>query len=127
MVLYSQTKTLKSRCYYNSKQSHIISQKVSTNSTSLVPYGTNWGSTLNIGRLSKDLHRLIYLPYNIYSILVGKLLSDGWLEKESLNANTRFSSFYLKTIKQAVAKSDYVIYSFLLLSLQWAIALVFLI
>ena len=97
MILYSQTKTLKSRCYYNSKQSHIISQKVSTNCTSLVPYGTNWGSTLNIGRLSKDLHRLIYLPYNIYSILVGKLLSDGWLEKESLNANTRFR------FKQAVA------------------------
>ena len=72
MVLYSQTKTLKSRCYYNSKQSHIISQKVSTNSTSLVPYGTNLGSTLNIGRLSKDLQRLIYLPYSIYSILVGK-------------------------------------------------------
>ena len=72
MVLYSQTKTLKSWCYYNSKQSHIISQKVSTNSTSLVPYGTNLGSTLNIGRLSKDLQRLIYLPYNIYSILVGK-------------------------------------------------------
>ena len=72
MILYSQTKTCKSWCDYNSKQSHIISQKVSTNCTSLVPYGTNWGSTLNIGRLSKDLHRLIYLPYNNYSILVGK-------------------------------------------------------
>ena len=65
MVLYSQTISLNSRCYYKSKQSHIISQKISTNCTSLVPYGTNWGSTLNIGRLSKDLHRLIYLPYNI--------------------------------------------------------------
>ena len=72
MILYSQTKTLKSRCYYNSKQSQIICQKVSTNCTSLVPYGSNLGSTLKIGRLSKDLQRLIYLPYNIYSILVGK-------------------------------------------------------
>ena len=72
MIFNSQTLSLNSRCYYNSKQSHIISQKVSTNSTSLVPYGTNLGSTLNIGRLSKDLQRLIYLPYNIYSILVGK-------------------------------------------------------
>ena len=41
---------------------------------------------------------------------MGKLLSDGWLDKENLNANTRFR------FKQAVAKSDYVIYSFLLLS-----------
>ena len=97
MVLYSQTKTLKSRCYYNSKQSQIICQKVSTNCTSLVPYGSNLCSTLKIGRLSKDLQILIYLPYNIYSILQGKLLSDGWLEKESLNANTRFR------FKQAVA------------------------
>ena len=45
MILYSQTKTFKSWCYYNSKQSHIISQKVSTNRTSLVPYGTNLGRT----------------------------------------------------------------------------------
>lgn len=82
MVLYSQTISLNSRCYYKSKQSHIISQKISTNCTSLVPYGTNLGSTLNIGRLSKNLQRLIYLPCNIYSILVGKLLSDGWLDKK---------------------------------------------
>nr|YP_010170425.1 LAGLIDADG homing endonuclease [Phanerochaete carnosa]QRZ60406.1 LAGLIDADG homing endonuclease [Phanerochaete carnosa] len=110
MIFYSQTISLNFRCYYKSKQSQIISQKVSTNCTSLVPYGTNLGSTLNMDRLSKNLQRLIYLPYNIYSIIVGKLLSDGWLDKENLNANTRFR------FKQAVARSDYVIYSFLLLS-----------
>ena len=55
MVPNSKTIPLNSRCYYKSKQSQIISKKVSTNCTSLVPYGTNLGSTLNIGRLSKDL------------------------------------------------------------------------
>jgi hypothetical protein len=108
MVFNSQTIPLSSRCYYKSKQSQIISQKVSTNCTSLVPYGTNLVTTINMGRLSKNLQGLIYLPYNIYSIIVGKLLSDGWLDKEILNANTRFR------FKQAVAKSDYVFYSFLL-------------
>jgi hypothetical protein len=81
-----------------------------TNCTKLVPYGSNIGSTINIGRLLKNIQKLTYLPMNFYSIIVGKLLSDGWLEKENLNANTRFR------FKQSLSKSSYVIHSFLILS-----------
>lgn len=81
-----------------------------TNSTSLVPYGSKKVSTINIGRLPKNVQKLTYLPTCFYSIVVGILLSDGWLEKENLNANTRFR------FKQSLSKSDYVVYSFLLLA-----------
>lgn len=81
-----------------------------TNCTSLVPYGSDIVLTINIGRLPKNIQRLTYLPTWFYSIVVGKLLTDGWLEKENLNANTWFR------FKQSLSKSDYVIYSFLLLA-----------
>jgi hypothetical protein len=48
-----------------------------TNCTNLVPYGSNIGSTINIGRLPKNIQKLTYLPTFFYSIVVGKLLSDG--------------------------------------------------
>ena len=81
-----------------------------TNCTSLVLYGSNLGSTINIGRLPRNVQKIVYLPSQLYSIVVGILLSDGWLEKENLNANTRFR------FKQVLARSDYIIYSFLLLA-----------
>ena len=58
-----------------------VKKWASTNCTSFVPYGTNLGSTINIGRFPKNIQELVYLPYDIYSIIVGTLLSDGWLEK----------------------------------------------
>ena len=84
-----------------------VKKWASTNCTSLVPYGTNLGSTINIGRFPKNIQELVYLPYDIYSIIVGTLLSDGWLEKENVNSNARFR------FKQALTKADYVISSFL--------------
>lgn len=58
-----------------------------SDTTSLVHYGSNLGSTVNKGRFSFILTNLDTEPY---SIVVSKLLSDGWLEKYSLNSNTRF-------------------------------------
>ena len=83
-----------------------------TNCTSLVPYGTNLGSTINMGRLAVNIRKLVSLPYDIDSIVVGILLSDGWLEKEKENvtANTRFR------FKQAFSRADYVIHLFLVLA-----------
>lgn len=81
-----------------------------TNSTSIVIYGSNLGSTVNKGRYSISLKSLIFLTSDTYSIIVGQLLSDGWLEKYSLNSNTRFR------FKQAITRSDYVIHSFIALS-----------
>jgi len=58
--------------------------------TSLVVYGSNLGTTLGMGRFPKDISKLIYLTPISYSVVVGILLSDGWLERGSLTSNTRF-------------------------------------
>lgn len=84
-----------------------------SNSKNLVVYGSNLGSTINMGRFSFNLKSLIFLTPNNYSIIVGKLLSDGYLNKikrAATNSNTRFR------FKQSIIRSDYVIHSFMLLS-----------
>ena len=43
-------------------------------------------------------------------MIVGKLLSDGWLEKYSKNSNVRFR------FKQSIKQTNYVIHSFMILS-----------
>ena len=63
-----------------------------------------------MGRFSKTLQNLIFLTSNSYSVIVGKLLSEGWLEKYNLNSNTRFK------FKQSVDRAFYVIDSFMSLS-----------
>ena len=60
------------------------------NNTSLVYYGSNLGSNVKKGRFSNSLKNLIFLHLKPFSMLVGKLLSDGWLKKSSLKSNTRF-------------------------------------
>ena len=89
-----------------------ISKYEISNSTSIVIYGSNLGSTIDKGRYSFSLKNLIFLTSDSYSIIVGKLLSDGWLEKSSAsqNSNTRFK------FKQAISRSDYVVSSFMVLS-----------
>lgn len=77
--------------------------------TSLVPYGTNLSSTVNI-KLSPVSLRQLNLPSKYYSIVVGKLLSDAWLEKSSPTSNTRLG------FKQSIIHSEYVINSFMILS-----------
>lgn len=82
----------------------------STSCKDLVPYGTNLGSTVNLGFFPVSLRELIYLPSFYYSVVVGKLLSDGWLERYSSTSNTRFM------FKQSIIHIDYVVHSFLILS-----------
>ena len=57
-----------------------------------------------MGRFSKTLQNLIFLTPNSYSVIVGKLISDGSLEKCSLNSNTRFK------FKQYVERAYYVLF-----------------
>ena len=47
----------------------------------IVVYGSNLGSTVNFKNLSFKIRKEIFLTPYVYSILVGQLLSDGWLEK----------------------------------------------
>lgn len=53
---------------------------------------------------------IIFLHPKPFSILVVKLLSDGWLEKLNLNSNTKFR------FKQSIKRSDYIIYYWFSLS-----------
>lgn len=79
----------------------------SNNVTGIVPYGTNLGPIFKKGRLTKNLKKLIFLNSKSYSIIVGKLLSDGWLEKTSAYSNTKFR------FKQSIIRCNYVIYSWM--------------
>ena len=74
------------------------------NCKNLVIYGSNLGSTLDKRRFSKTFQNLILLTPNSYSVIVGKLISDGSLEKCSLNSNTRFK------FKQSVERAYYVLF-----------------
>ena len=72
----------------------------------MVIYGSNLGSTIDKGRYSLSLKNLIFLTSDSYSIIINKLLSDGWLEKSSASqkSNTRFK------FKQSVERAYYVLF-----------------
>lgn len=81
------------------------------NSLSLVVWGTNLTSTVGVGRFSKQVRDMIQLPPYQKSVIIGLILSDGWLRfpsKTSKSANLG--------LKQSVAHSDYVWFVFSLLS-----------
>jgi hypothetical protein len=73
------------------------------NTTTLIKYGDHIGSTLGTGKLNSYIKNSIRITLDRYSIIVGLLLSDGWLEKSSLNSNTRLK------FKQSIKRSDYVL------------------
>lgn len=76
----------------------------------IVIYGSNIGSNIDKGKFSLIVKNSIVLHIEPYSIIVGKLISDGWLDKYSLNSNVRFK------FKQSINCSDYVNYSWISLS-----------
>jgi NADH-ubiquinone oxidoreductase chain 6 len=45
----------------------------------LVVWGTNLGSTVGFGRLTRQVSNMIKLPSYQLSVIIGLLLSDGWL------------------------------------------------
>ena len=77
----------------------------------LVVWGTNLGSTVGYGRLTKVTRNLIKIPPFHYSVMVGLLLSDGWLIfSSSKNKNARLG------FKQSLDRSTYVLHVFNILS-----------
>ena len=94
--------------------SHTGTNGKDNNCKNLVLYGSNLGSTLGMDRFSKTLQNLIFLTPNFYSIVVGQLLSEGWLEKYSLNSNTRFK------FKQSVERAYFVFVSFMFLYVYYS-------
>jgi len=88
-------------------------RKNSNNScTALVVWGTNLGSTTKYGRFTKVVREMIVLPFYHESIVVGLLLSDGWLSLSQSNTvkNARLG------FKQSLDKFEYVWFVFNVLS-----------
>ncbi len=74
-------------------------------------WGKNLPSLIGIGRLTKLEREMIKLPSLQYSVIIGLLLSDGWLSfASSTNKNARLG------FKQSLSRSDYVWFVFNLLS-----------
>jgi hypothetical protein len=73
------------------------------NKLSLVVWGTNLTSQVSSGRFTKQVSNMIQLPPYQKSVIIGLLLSDGWLtiaNKTSKNARLGF--------KQSLSKTNYV-------------------
>ena len=56
---------------------------------SLVVWGTNLPSSVGSGRFTKQESNMIKLPPFQYSVVIGLILSDGWLNIGSTNKNAR--------------------------------------
>ena len=77
----------------------------------LVLWGTNLGSTVGSGRITKVERSMIKLAPFQFSVIIGLLLSDGWLtfsSEKSLNVRLVF--------KQSLVQSTYVFHVFNILS-----------
>ncbi|SSD62162.1 probable NULL [Saccharomycodes ludwigii] len=85
----------------------------------LVVYGTNLESNVNIPIYTNIVKSIVNIPNNLFYIIVGILLTDGYIEylskkkldkKLDININSRFR------LKQSINHSEYLIYVFQLLS-----------
>jgi hypothetical protein len=76
-----------------------------------VVWDTNLGSTVGSGRITKQESEMIKLPLYQYSVIVGLILSDGWL----IFASSRSKNVRLG-FKQSYSHKEYVYFTFLILS-----------
>ena len=85
----------------------------------LVVYGSNLETGVGLPQYTNIIKQIVNIPNNIIYIIVGIVLTDGWIEysskkdldkKDILNINSRFR------FKQSIIHSEYVIYVFILLS-----------
>lgn len=78
--------------------------------TGIVPYGSNLSSTIHFPRYNIVLQNLVRLhPYQ-YGIVVGIMLSDGWMNKQHKNGQARLF------LKQSMKNNEYLFVSFQQLS-----------
>ena len=83
---------------------------VKPNNTDLVVWGSNLSSTVGTGRLTKVVKNMIVLPPYQKSVLVGILLSDGYLTSAKSHENPHLA------FKQSLKNSSYVWFVFSILS-----------
>nr|YP_010608757.1 hypothetical protein PNX16_mgp014 [Drechslerella dactyloides]WAN89837.1 hypothetical protein [Drechslerella dactyloides] len=91
---------------------HIVKKALQmSNSTSLVVWGINLTSSEGNGRISKQESNMVKLPYYQKNVIIGLLLSDGWLTFGNKRSNYARLGF-----KQSLAHSAYVWFVFNILS-----------
>jgi hypothetical protein len=78
--------------------------------TSLVVYGSNLSSTVNYPKYTRIIQNLINIPIEHYSIFIGILLSDAWLQCNPGKGNARLG------LKQTLNNSSYLLDVFFKLS-----------
>jgi len=83
---------------------------VKPNNTDLVVWGSNLSSTVGTGRNTKIVKNMIVLPSYQKSVLVGLLLSDGYLASAKSHENPHLA------FKQSLKNSRYVLFVFSILS-----------
>lgn len=88
-----------------------FSSKSTNNHLSVVVWGTNLTSTVGIGRFTKQVRDMISLPVHQKSIIVGLILSDGWLRFPS-----KTSKSALLGLTQSLDHSGYIWFVFFNLS-----------
>jgi heme/copper-type cytochrome/quinol oxidase subunit 1 len=75
----------------------------------LVVFGTNLFSTVNYPTYNIIIQHMVKLPSNIKNIIVGLLLSDGWMQKQNLGGHARLF------LKQSLDRSEYLLFVFIIL------------
>jgi heme/copper-type cytochrome/quinol oxidase subunit 1 len=76
----------------------------------IVVHGTNLNSTVNYPYYTQIVKHMISLPLKIKNIMVGLLISDGWLQLGSGGKAARFN------LKQSIGHSEFLFFVFLNLS-----------
>jgi hypothetical protein len=66
----------------------------------LVIYGSNLGSTVNFIYYNRFIRNIINIPINLNSIILGIILSDGYLFKNKANIT-------LLSFKQTIDRFDF--------------------
>lgn len=78
--------------------------------TDLVLYGHYLTGTMHYPRYNVIVQHIVSLPPYLYGVVVGIILSDGWITKKHVNGQVRLF------LKQSIQNSYYLFYSFLQLS-----------
>lgn len=79
---------------------------------SLVIYGSNLETTIHEKKYSKIIAYYINMPYNILYMLVGIILTDGYIEKNDKKKETKFIINSRFGFKQSLKHVEYVLYVF---------------
>lgn len=80
-----------------------------TNCLSLVTFGSNLGSTVGYPNFTIILRHMVVLPSYIRGVIVGVLLSDGWLQLSNAGGQARLG------MKQSLVRSEYLLHTFFML------------